>query len=76
MYYILFIVGIVWLLINLMKRPKTRIFWQTRIAPLLERGVQRIQQEKDRIASDPKAKRRAILIVTALVLIVLTLIFR
>ena len=76
MYYIFFIVGIAWLLINLLRRPKTRIFWQTRIAPLLKRGVQRIQQEKDRITSDPKAKRRAILVVTALVLIVLTLIYR
>ena len=76
MNYILFIAGIVFLVVNLLRRPKTRLFLQTRIAPLLNRGVQKIRQEKDKIVSNPKTKRRAILIAIAIGVAVLALIFR
>ena len=76
MNYILFIAGIVFLVVNLLRRPKTRLYLRTRIAPLFNRGVQRIRQEKDKIVSNPKTKRRAILIAIAVGLAVLALIFR
>ena len=76
MYYILFIIGIIYLIVTLMRRPQARLFWQTRIAPLVQRGVQSIQQAKDRIVSNPKTKRRMIWIATAFLLIILALIFR
>ncbi len=76
MYYILFIMGVVWLIITLLRRPKARLFIQTKVTPLLTKSVQQIRQAKDRILSHPRTKRRAILILAGIGLLVLALIFR
>ena len=76
MIYIFIVLILFFVITSIMRRPQSKIFWNEKIAPLLNRSVQNVRQEKDRLANDRKVKRWLYVALIAIPLIILALIFR
>ena len=76
MFYLTLIIALLLIITTIVRRPQTRVFWQQKVTPLIEKGVQSLRRESDRLIRNPKSKRRMYLILSLVALIILGLIFR